>query len=320
MEEKKLTDEEILKALKNCKKNNCIDCPYLIDEHNCNANTLLSNILDLIRRLQSENESLKKQIDELPKPGKKILANKVYSNSTLKKWSKEELIEQIRILEHNWSCAEESLNNSAKNSDEIFAEQKDEIEELKQAISGYVADQEVWISGYQGIQAENENLKADIELLTKVLGSSKRKTKILDLQREIEQLTEENNNLVSCLSCERVVNRQSKAMLDNFHECNKSLLKENAELQKQVDKLKEERENMQAEILRFEDMKFTQEHCDLYKENEWLKECLQQAVKDTAKEILIPLIGCEKQIDPLQTGIRWSVLKGFCRKFGVEVE
>ena len=46
-----------------------------------------------------------------------------------------------------------------------------------------------------------------------------------------------------------------------------------------------QRENMQAEIMRFEDMKFTQEHCDLYKENEWLKASLQQAVKDTAKEI-----------------------------------
>ena len=43
---------------------------------------------------------------------------------------------------------------------------------------------------------------------------------------------------------------------------------------------------MQAEIMRFEDMKFTKEHCDLYKENEWLKASLQQAVKDTAKEII----------------------------------
>lgn len=152
-----------------------------------------------------------------------------------------------------------------------------------------------------------------------------------------------------------------------------------------------------AEIERLNDMKFTQEHCDLYKENEWLKaeikreladheeftkkaneeierlteeldlanetidrnnkryekvsierqkaldrvdyledallekirrneelitaikQAEQKAVKDTAKEILIPLIDCEKQIDPLKTGIRWSILKGFCKKFDVEV-
>ena len=61
---------------------------------------------------------------------KKILANRVYADSTLKKWSKEDLIELIRILEHNWASAEEKFNNSVKNSDKIFAEQKAEIERL----------------------------------------------------------------------------------------------------------------------------------------------------------------------------------------------
>lgn len=48
------------------------------------------------------------------KKRKKILANRVYSDSTLKGWKKEDLIEQIRILEHNWAAAEEALNNSSK--------------------------------------------------------------------------------------------------------------------------------------------------------------------------------------------------------------
>ena len=61
---------------------------------------------------------------------KKILANTVYSDTTLKSWTKEQLIEQIRILENNWSSAEEKLNNSAKNSEKLFAEQKAEIEQL----------------------------------------------------------------------------------------------------------------------------------------------------------------------------------------------
>ena len=121
---KKLTDEEIIKAyFEDCNEEFCFNCP--LGETDCCA-----EILDLIHRLQSENESLKKQIDELPKPRKKILANKVYSDSTLKKWSKEDLIEHIRILEHNWSCAEENLNNSVKNSEKIFYEQKAEIERL----------------------------------------------------------------------------------------------------------------------------------------------------------------------------------------------
>ena len=63
----------------------------------------------------------------------KILANTVYSDSTLKRWKKEDLIEHIRILEHNWASAEESLANSVKNADKIFYEQKAEIERLKNA-------------------------------------------------------------------------------------------------------------------------------------------------------------------------------------------
>ena len=44
----------------------------------------------------------------------------------------------------------------------------------------------------------------------------------------------------------------------------------------------------------------------------------EQAVEDTAREILIPLMEMEKQIDPLKTGIRWAVLKGFCKKYGIK--
>ena len=35
-------------------------------------------------------------------------------------------------------------------------------------------------------------------------------------------------------------------------------------------------EQQKEEIKRFNDMKFTQEHCDLYSENEWLKDMLRQ--------------------------------------------
>jgi hypothetical protein len=59
-----LTDEEIVKALGNCKKDNCIDCPYFIDEHTCKANILLADALDLINRLQEENERLTEEKDK----------------------------------------------------------------------------------------------------------------------------------------------------------------------------------------------------------------------------------------------------------------
>lgn len=59
-EEKKLTDDEIVKALEYCayKENGCsTDCP-LIDIENCTG-FISKNALDLIHRLKKENEELK---------------------------------------------------------------------------------------------------------------------------------------------------------------------------------------------------------------------------------------------------------------------
>ena len=115
--------------------------------------------------------------------------------------------------------------------------------------------------------------------------------------KEIERLTEE-------LDKEYELRKEYMFAYEKKELELKQLEFEKAELQKQVDELKDERENMQAEILRFEDMKFTQEHCDLYSENETLKQWLKrsnadleynknwskiqtkQSVKDTAKEAL----------------------------------
>lgn len=51
--------KEIKKALENCQKNNCLDCPYFIDEKRCRANDLLLDAITLINELGSENERLK---------------------------------------------------------------------------------------------------------------------------------------------------------------------------------------------------------------------------------------------------------------------
>ena len=130
MDEKKveLTDEEIVKALECCIKEehkDCVHCGEFVSQFDCMRNAI-SNALELIHRLQNEVKRLK--------PKKRILANRVYSDETLKRWKKEDLIEHIRILEHNWSCAEESYNNAVKNSDKIFAEQKAEIERLTEEL------------------------------------------------------------------------------------------------------------------------------------------------------------------------------------------
>ena len=106
-------------------------CGGNIDDNEEQSIYHLSYILDLIKRLQSENQELK---------CKKILAYKVLSEETLKGEAKADLIERIRILEHNWSCAEESYNNAVKNSEKIFAEQKAEIERLTEFEQRYLEE------------------------------------------------------------------------------------------------------------------------------------------------------------------------------------
>ena len=131
-------------------------CGGNIDDNEEQSIYHLSYILDLIKRLQSENQELK---------CKKILAYKVLSEETLKGEAKADLIERIRILEHNWSCAEESYNNAVKNSEKIFAEQKAEIERLteeKQDIIGRKAGLEY---SYNQVKEKNSELQKQVDEL-----------------------------------------------------------------------------------------------------------------------------------------------------------
>ena len=159
-EEKKLTDE---KALFNYIANDVLGQvkPLYLRKR------IVREIFDLIHRLQKENEKLKP---------KKILANRVYSDATLKGWKKEDLIEQIRILEHNWSCAEESLNNSVKNSEKIFVEQKAELERLTEELKK--CGQELIDSHreQEELQDRNAELQKQVDEL---------KGKVKEQQREI---------------------------------------------------------------------------------------------------------------------------------------
>jgi hypothetical protein len=101
---------------------------------------------------------------------------------------------------------------------------------------------------------------------------------------------------------------------------------ENAEQKAEIERLTEERDKYKEkwQMAYMNELNLQKQVDELIKSQELIFErtekAKQQAIKDVAKEILLPLIDCEKQIDPLKTGIRWSVLKGFCKKFGIEVE
>ena len=155
------------------------------------------------------------------------------------------------------------------------------------------------------LQSENERLKKQVKQ-----GLKDMKLEVGIRDKEIERLTEENELKTAQVGLLTGQVKYLKMCGDNFlADCEK--------LQKQVDELTEERENMQAEIMRFEDMKFTQEHCDLYKENEWLKASLQQAVKDTAKEILQTIMNIMKKSDCF---LAEDVVRILAKQNGVEVE
>ena len=75
MDEKKLTDEEIVKTVENCLngdyKTKCEGCYYDKSDRYCQD--MDRDLLDLIHRLQAENEELQKQVDELKKRESSII-------------------------------------------------------------------------------------------------------------------------------------------------------------------------------------------------------------------------------------------------------
>lgn len=120
---------------------------------------------------------------------KKILANTVYSDSTLKSWNKENLIELIRILENNWANAENSLNIQAKNCEMLLKEKQEEIENLKSKSSF----KDSWKNKFFKAQEEIERLTkkeqqdtiTHIDICTENLSLRKQKA---ELQKQVKQL------------------------------------------------------------------------------------------------------------------------------------
>lgn len=159
--------------------------------------------------------------------------------------------------------------------------------------------------------------------------------KIVDLEEENNRLKENEKELlkicddwkVDCENQKAEIERLTKEKTESAKTA-VEILEQNLELQKQVDVLAKENE-------RLSDLEFTQEHCDLYEENKYIKSCLvlakKQAVKDTTKEIfekLLNYIGSQQQFcivnDGHKTLIDCDKLFEFVGKLaqekGVEVE
>ena len=121
------------------------------------------------------------------KKNKRIGAYKVLSDETLKSETKADLIERIRILEHNWACTEESYNNSVKNSEKIFYEQKAEIERLtEERKTANIHDLMYWFNAYNECVEDCDKY---------VIEASANKAECMRLQKQVDELKEERENM-----------------------------------------------------------------------------------------------------------------------------
>jgi chromosome segregation ATPase len=167
---------------------------------------IATEFLDLITRVQEEK----------PRP-KKILANRVYADATLMSMTKAELIEHIRILEHNWSAAEETLANSVKNSEQIFYEQKEEIERLTEDLEKTKDNRNGWRNRAWKDENENAELQKEIERLKDenchdyhcmCLAQQEK----AELQKQVDELKEKIMNLKSAM-IDRVARKSYDSLL-----------------------------------------------------------------------------------------------------------
>ena len=176
-------------------------------DEGCEYVTKIEELTFINEDLQKQVDELQKQVNDLSAKRKRILANKVYSDATLKKWTKDDLIEQIRILEHNWAATEEALNNSAANSEKIFYSQGEQIEKLKLELGGYITDQSILLTKVASLEKENEQLRAMLDgaAITLDVKSEDRAQRIAKLKEAFDncccEIRPDHSCSCSCEAC-----------------------------------------------------------------------------------------------------------------------
>ena len=127
-------------------------------------------------------------------------------------------------------------------------------------------------------------------------GKSKAQKKVDELREENRKLSNEwksTSQYAYKLCCD------NEKLEENLLSCRyaNDVIKINAvKLQKEIERLTEENKNSNLEILRYADMEFTKKHCDLYSENEALKQWLN--ISSAKNEEL------QKQVDELKDRLK----------------
>ena len=176
VDEKKLTDEEIIKALECCINDegcDCGNCPDFTKEKLCHkANAKQS--LDLIHRLQEQNGKLKTLVSHFEQLEKALSTE----------------IEQLRS---NYENLKERYVKVLDLNEKVIAEQKEIIEKQ-------VKIYEKLENSYGELVQKNAEQKAEIERLTELQSRGGYRVAELsienaELQKQVEELKNENAEL-----------------------------------------------------------------------------------------------------------------------------
>ena len=169
MEEKKLTDEEIVKAWELCLKEGpwCRQCPYILKGINCLNSQHGIDTLDLIHRLQEENKRLKennanqvrmrcdmqRKFDDL----QNLCIEQKEEIERLTEEKKEVWDERNRICKGYW----ETMDGCHQYREKILELQK-QVDELKEQIKNLTSSCQSKNAKIKNLNAEKESLQNEL--------------------------------------------------------------------------------------------------------------------------------------------------------------
>ena len=284
--EKKLTDEEIVKALEVCYSSSCCsaNCPYF-NKHGRNFCVEDKALYKDMKRIVEEHAGQKAEIEHLNAKYRnlEINYNDVYEEYRKLELENPKLKAEIETLKSpkfaNWKLkffkAQEEIESLKKDYIELDLECRELRTESDRMVAEHLAFVEL-------AKKADEQQKAEIERLTEVVEGQR---KIIEYQDSVED--------------------------------------RNAELQKQVDELTRNNQAMAKVIDSYKNGDFSAKMVVNGLNNFYepiVEETKQQAVKDTAKEILSQLKDDFSDLVGMEVEYPLNKVKELANRYGVEVE
>ena len=148
MLDNKLTDNEIIKALECCSKKICKQCPNFSEDIEC-SEKLINLTLDLINRLQAENEELVGNIDRLKEENGNLTVefqamrnaangfkNELFDKTELLKTATAEIERLKETIEYKDICIEACEDAKSEAYKECIEKVKENSNKMEMVCSG----------------------------------------------------------------------------------------------------------------------------------------------------------------------------------------